>query len=253
MNDLQLFAPLPDAVESALRASIRRFGVIVPVVKDQHGRTIDGHHRSRIAEEEGVKYRVDTVDVADEDQAREMARSLNADRRHLTEQQRREVVALLAAETVAIGREEVARHSPEAIAAALRVSRKTVRDDIDELERGATTKFTRPAKTLGLDGKVRPTRHPDSEPVESDNIPEKTDQVDAPAKKRAAARKPLPDAFRVAAYNAMRAAESIHRLTEDDRWSKNAPKIDSITRENLRRAASLLSVAADRLSEGEEA
>lgn len=255
MTELQLFPPLPDAVEAALRASIRRFGVIVPVVKDQRGRIVDGHHRVRIAEEEALDYPVRTVAVADDVEAKEMARSLNADRRHLTEQQRRDVVALLASETVAVGREEVARHSPQAIAGALGVSEKTVRDDIEELR--TTTNLTRPEKTLGLDGKIRRTRrHPEPaapEPttVESDEIPVTTANP-APVK-RGAPRKPLPDAFRVAAYNAMKAAEAIHRLTQDDRWSKNAPKIDSISRENLRRAAQLLSVAADSLTEGEEA
>lgn len=73
-----------------------------------------------------------------------------------------------------------------------------------------------------------------------------------PPAKRGAPRKPLPDAFRLAVAHAMKAADSIHRLTQDDRWSKNAPKIDSISRDNLRRAARLLSVAADSLTEGEE-
>lgn len=243
MSDLQLFAPLPPAVEAALRASIRRFGVIVPVVRDQHGRTVDGHHRSRIADEEGVEYRVQNVTVASEEEAREMARTLNSDRRHLTEEQRREVVSLLAGETVAVGRDEVARHSPPAIAAALGVSLDTVQRDMEQLT--DVGKLTRPAKTLGQDGKVRPTRRP-TEP--------KTDQPKAEGvkpQKRGATRKPLPDAFRTASYAAMKAAESVHRLIEDDRWNKNASKIDPLTRDNLRRAAQLLSAAVDSLIEGE--
>jgi hypothetical protein len=62
---------LDPATEAALRASIERFGVLVPVVRDQHGRTIDGHHRARIADELGVAYPSDTVQVDDDDQARE--------------------------------------------------------------------------------------------------------------------------------------------------------------------------------------
>ncbi len=89
----QLFPALDGAVESALRSSIERFGVLVPVVRDQHGNTIDGHHRARIADEVGVKYRVDVVSVSNDDEAREIARTLNADRRHLSAEQRREVVA----------------------------------------------------------------------------------------------------------------------------------------------------------------
>ncbi len=52
----QLFDPLPPAVEAALRASIDRFGVLVPVAKDQHGNITDGHHRVRIADELGIEY-----------------------------------------------------------------------------------------------------------------------------------------------------------------------------------------------------
>lgn len=117
---LQLFDALPAHIEDALRASIQRFGVLVPVVKDQHGRIVDGHHRSRIAREIGVSYVTQTVTVADDDEAREIAHTLNADRRQLTEEQRREVVADL----------RRAGHSERAIAGALGVSQKTVNRDI---------------------------------------------------------------------------------------------------------------------------
>jgi hypothetical protein len=35
------------ALRPALRANIQRFGVLVPVVRDQHGGMIDGSHRAR--------------------------------------------------------------------------------------------------------------------------------------------------------------------------------------------------------------
>lgn len=76
-------AALPDldnATEAALRESIDRFGVLVPVVTDQRGKLIDGHHRSRIAKELGISYQVTTVVVTDDAQAAEICLSLNADR-----------------------------------------------------------------------------------------------------------------------------------------------------------------------------
>ncbi len=73
---VQAFPALDAATESALRASIARFGVLVPVVQDQNGRTLDGHHRSRIADDLGVDYRVDVCEIADEDEAQEIARTL---------------------------------------------------------------------------------------------------------------------------------------------------------------------------------
>lgn len=230
----QVFAPLAPAVEAALRASIRRFGVIVPVVRDQHGNTIDGHHRSRIAEELGVEYKVDSREVADDDEAKALARTLNADRRHLTEEQRREVVALLAAETVTVvtgagKEEEVAKHSPEAIAGALGVTAPTVRADIAQLE--TTSKLARPAKALGQDGKVRPTRR---EP-------------------RARNRRPLPELTDKRAAELLAAVEAFARLRDDDRWNEYAQKISPLTRENLLRAMKLLTAVAVALTPGEEA
>lgn len=144
----QLFDALPAHIEDALRASIERFGVLVPVVKDQHGNIIDGHHRSRIADQLGVKYRVDVVQVADEDEAREIARTLNSDRRQLTEDQRREVVRVL--------REQ--GHSVRAIAAALKVGKSTVDRDVAELSRAG--QLEQPDRAVGLDGKSRPAKRP---------------------------------------------------------------------------------------------
>lgn len=118
----QLFDALPAHIEDALRASIERFGVLVPVVRDQHGTTIDGHHRARLADQLGVKYRVDVVSVADEDEAREIARTLNSDRRQLSEEQRKAVVLDLRREG----------HSVRAIAGALGVGKSTVARDLDE-------------------------------------------------------------------------------------------------------------------------
>lgn len=157
-EQFQLFDALPAHIEDALRASIERFGVLVPVTKDQHGVMLDGHHRARIAEELKVPYDRLVRVCADDDERREIARTLNSDRRQLSEEQRRSVIAVLAAETIRIRGEEVAKHSPNAIAGALGVSRKTVQDDLDEL--ATTSKLDRPDKALGLDGKMRPTRRP---------------------------------------------------------------------------------------------
>lgn len=139
-----LFAPLDAATEAALSASVDRFGVLVPVVRDQHGRTLDGHHRSRIADTLGVKYRVDVVRVEDDRHAREIAATLNADRRQLTPEQRRDVVTAL--------REQ--GYSLRAIAGAVGADPMTVRKDLSGVE-GST-----PERTTGRDGKSYPARRP---------------------------------------------------------------------------------------------
>ncbi|ASU81540.1 hypothetical protein CDO52_00915 [Nocardiopsis gilva YIM 90087] len=156
MNDgdtLQLFDALPPHIEDALRASIRRFGVLSPITRDQHGRILDGHHRVHIAEEEGIGIADDVViHVKDDDEAREIARTLNSDRRHLTEEQRRAVVADLRREG----------HSVRAIAGALGVGKSTVADDMAQLS--GAGQLEQPNRVKSLDGKSRPASRPAPSP-----------------------------------------------------------------------------------------
>ena len=81
---------------------------------------LDGFHRSRIADELGVKYRVDVHAVADEQEARDIAVTLNADRRQLAPDQRKEIVGAL----------REAGHSTTSIAGALGVGQSTIDRDI---------------------------------------------------------------------------------------------------------------------------
>jgi site-specific DNA-methyltransferase (adenine-specific) len=146
VSGYQLFDALPSHIEDALRASIERFGVLVPVVRDQHGRIIDGHHRARIADEVGVKYRIDMVTVSGEDEAAEIARTLNADRRHLDEEQRREIAAELRRQG----------HSYRAIGGALGVSHMQAKRDVGKSSTVTDVPVEQPDRVLGLDGKSRP-------------------------------------------------------------------------------------------------
>lgn len=139
----QLFKPLAPTIEAALRASIDRFGVLVPVVKDQHGNILDGHQRARLADEIGVKYPVNIVEVADEEEALEIARTLNEDRRAMPKQERLPVVQAL--------REE--GHSLRAIAGAVGVDQRTVQRDLSTAAPAAV-----PDRVKSLDGKSRPSR-----------------------------------------------------------------------------------------------
>lgn len=239
MTTLQIFDALPPPIEDALRASIERFGVLVPVVKDQHGRTVDGHHRSRIADNLGVTYRVDLVQVADDAEARELARTLNADRRQLTEEQRRQVVAVLAAETVAAGkggREEVARHSPEAIAGALGVGKTTVLRDMEQLVR--EDKLTRPEKTLGRDNRVRPTKRPTPAPA-------------APKPVGRRSRRPLPDLAKEGGWALRKQIEKLEKIFTDDRFGDNEEKVAIHLNGHLAYAVETLRGLLDRINHTE--
>lgn len=159
---LQLFDALEPAVEAALRASIQRWGVLVPIFKSAGpwapGIIIDGHHRDRLAREEGCGAPATiALPVESEDQALELARTLNMDRRHMDAEQRRLIVAEL--------REE--GHSLRVIAGAVGVSHITVANDL------ATVKdLTVPDRVIGRDGNSRPAHRtpPSSEPTSDQHI-----------------------------------------------------------------------------------
>ncbi|WP_405071565.1 ParB N-terminal domain-containing protein [Kribbella sp. NBC_01510] len=89
----QVMPPLSADEYAALKADIAERGVLVAVVIDQDGRTIDGHHRRQICAELGIDYPVEVRKVADDADAREIALTLNVARRHLTREQKRQLIA----------------------------------------------------------------------------------------------------------------------------------------------------------------
>jgi DNA modification methylase/ParB-like chromosome segregation protein Spo0J len=88
---------LPDLTTweyDALKESIRRWKVILPVIKDENGDIIDGHQRVRICEELGITdYPVLTLGGLSEDEKRDHAFVLNLLRRRLNQQQMRDLIA----------------------------------------------------------------------------------------------------------------------------------------------------------------
>jgi ParB-like chromosome segregation protein Spo0J len=138
----QLFPALDPATEAALRSSIEQFGVVYPVVKDEDGNIIDGHHRARIAEELGVEC---PVIVRSASGAHDLALDLNTARRGGDLEKRRQMVAELRSQG----------HSLRAIADAVGTSLGTVQRDLTTV-----SVDTVPDRTVGLDGKSRPSTRP---------------------------------------------------------------------------------------------
>lgn len=152
----QLFPELaPDDFE-ALKRDIAERGVMVPVEYDEDGNVLDGHHRLRAYEElgrEGIALPPPPSIVREgmtEREKREHVRRLNILRRHLTQEQKRELI-----------REQV-RETPERsnrqIAGALGVSDKTVGSVRSELESGAEIPHL--DRVEGPDGKSYPRHQP---------------------------------------------------------------------------------------------
>lgn len=149
----QIMPELEREIAAALRESILRFGVIVPIAVDQHGDIIDGHNRWEIANELGVPCPSMTHHCADEKEARELAESLNMDRRQMDRAARQQIAKSLRESGYGI----------VAIAEALGVGKSTIARDLDEQTEGEQ-QFSRDGKTAPAptttttDGKLHPAK-----------------------------------------------------------------------------------------------
>jgi hypothetical protein len=89
----QLLPPLTTDEYAALRDDIAAHGVRVPVDVDERGKLLDGHHRAAIAAELGIHCPTRVVNGLTEEEKRAHALAVNAHRRQLSREQRRELVA----------------------------------------------------------------------------------------------------------------------------------------------------------------
>jgi hypothetical protein len=87
--------PLSDEDRKALEESIIEHGVLQPIIVDEHGEIIDGHHRARIAKKLGIEYPHLINPGFTDAEKLGMAITLNVARRHLTSQQKRDLLAQL--------------------------------------------------------------------------------------------------------------------------------------------------------------
>lgn len=176
---LQLFRPLDREEEAALRASIEKSGVIVPVAVDVHGNILDGHHRVRLSQEMNKQYPV--IVIVEEGKApppeylsevraahplfinhgnrkvpsldpEAVARTLNIARRHLTVDERKQMVKTLRKEG----------HSERAIARTVGASQPTVHRDLEAATDSGES--VQPEMVVGRDGKARPPQRETPEP-----------------------------------------------------------------------------------------
>jgi hypothetical protein len=105
----QTMPPLSEADEIALEKSIRTFGIQVPIIVDENGDVIDGHHRKAIAQRIGAEIPVERRRHLTEDEKVALSISLNIDRRQLSREQKREIIAASIKATPAASNREHAR------------------------------------------------------------------------------------------------------------------------------------------------
>lgn len=161
----QLFSPLSDEKYAALKEDIRQNGVLVPVEIDQHGQTLDGHHRIRAWEEltsEGVELADYTRVIrhfASDDDREEHAAKLNSQRRDISTDDKKRLAL----------RWRERGWSYRRIGAALGVDHSTVYHWVPQAtnERSTVEDSTvdLPERVIGLDGKSRPATMPKPRPA----------------------------------------------------------------------------------------
>lgn len=154
-NTYQVMPDLSPDDYIELKVDIQKRGVMVPVEYDEDGNILDGHHRIKICTELGLKDWPRVVRVGmTEEQKREHARKLNMARRHLTREQRQELIRQQLKDTP--------EKSDRQIAAGLGVSPTTVGTARRELE--DTGQVSKLDTSTGTDGKTYP-RQPVQKPI----------------------------------------------------------------------------------------
>lgn len=263
----QFLPRLSDDEYTSLEKSIREHGIQVPIVVDENGSVIDGHHRKEIADRLGLPCPRNTARDLDETGKRTLACSLNLDRRHLNREQKREVIAKsLMADPQLSNRQHAER------VGAHHTTVGTIRDSLE-----STGEISQSETRLSADGRERPaTRPTPAADYVTDYV---TDQADldtaladagfdtpdadsAPAHSASSPngkqytrpepqtprRSPLPDAFWRAAYDLTKVTERIGRLSEDDRFPQNAEKVAQANLGDLIRARDLLEQVIEQLN-----
>jgi ParB-like chromosome segregation protein Spo0J len=137
---------LPNWEYDSLKESVRRWKVILPVVRDEYGGIIDGHQRVRACEDLGIKdYPVLTLAGLTEEEKRDHTYVLNLVRRRLNQQQMRDLIAAELKRTPYL--------SDNWLAQILGTTDKTVAAVRGELI--ATSEIPKLEKLKGKDGKLR--------------------------------------------------------------------------------------------------
>jgi ParB-like chromosome segregation protein Spo0J len=89
----QLLDPLTEQQYADLREDIAERGVLQPVIVDEFGEVIDGHHRKQIAEESGAEYPIHQLPAGlSEAEKLDASLALNLIGRHQTNDQKRATI-----------------------------------------------------------------------------------------------------------------------------------------------------------------
>lgn len=151
----QLMPPLSDEERAALKEDILTHGILVPIEFDEEGKIIDGHHRLAIYQEliaEGHQIPMyDTIirRGLSEDEKQEYVISLNLKRRHLSNEQRRDLFWKLRNHPWNFTLKRIAEVAGSSVATVWRELATFPNEKVEDA----------PAYVEGADGRFRPTKY----------------------------------------------------------------------------------------------
>ncbi len=145
----QVLPSMDDIQFQALKADIAERGVLTPIDVDEQGYVLDGHHRYRACVELGITNFPTILRLnMDESEKRMFARKSNMLRRHLNQEQMREILSGQLKDTPNWANNRIAQE--------LGVDSKTVATVREKLE--ATSEIPKFDRLIGADGKARPVK-----------------------------------------------------------------------------------------------
>lgn len=243
----QVMPPLGTDEYQELFEDIKINGVLEPIHVDEEGVVIDGHHRSKIANELGIPCPVITHDNLDDAGKRSLAFTLNLKRRHLNREQRRALIAESLKSDPQLSNREHARRT-----GASHPTVNTVREELED--RGEVEKFT---TSKGGDGKSYPASRPAPQPEpapgitskevdELNQLPTEQPTMEQPEDKPRA--EAITSRFTSAIVDLNRVMAKFDRLANDPNFTRNKEKVAALHRHDLNRSISELQALADQLN-----
>ena len=274
----QVMPPLSPDERAELEASIVADGVQVPILVAPDGTIIDGHHRDEIARKHAL-HCPRIVAEGDAAKLRGLAFKLNLNRRHLTREQKRALVAdSIKADPQLSDREHGRRAGVDKNTAA------KVRTGLE-----STGEIHQSDERVSGDGRVRPATQPrytstressdgtvetvvddrqfddmsqdeiDDQLMDDDaeywadqpeQVEPQPDPNPAPETKKPR-RRPITDQAQTAGWELIKAVERIQRIAADDRFEPQKEKVTPHLRGHLINTINACQDVLDRLPQGE--
>ena len=245
----QVMPPLSSEEYQELHDDIKVNGVLEPIHVDEEGVVIDGHHRSKIANELGIPCPVITHDDLDDAGKRSLAFTLNLKRRHLNREQRRALIAEYLKSDPQLSNREHARRtgaSPSTV--------QPVREELEKVSNLDTFDKRVDPRTGNASQPVsRPAPKPEPAPGitskevdELNQLPTEQPTMEQPEHKPRA--EPITNQFTSAIVDLNRVMAKFHRISENENFPRNKEKVAALHRHDLDRSISELQALADQLN-----